>query len=305
MSECILKATELVKTFGKKNAVDHINLEITRGDICGLLGKNGAGKTTFIRLIVGLATPKSGKIELFGSTSLCKGLRKCGAVIENPVLVPHMTARQNVELQRIALGVEDKSITGELLELVGLSDTGRKKAKNFSLGMKQRLGIALALVGDPEFLFLDEPINGLDPVGIKDIRDLILKLNRELGITVMISSHIISELTKIVTRYGVISEGKMVDEFTAEELSERVRDSLKLRVDEVDKSLIVIKEELGISDAKKDYSGNVLIYGATGREKEIKEALESREITVYSISAEEGDYEKYFIELMEGGTKRV
>ena len=225
MSEYVLQTHELTKTYARKNAVDHINLKIRKGDIYGFIGKNGAGKTTTIKMIVGLSNPTSGEIELFGSTDLNEGRKRIGTVIENPALYPYLSARQNIEVQRIMKGVTDKSITDDLLEIVGLKDTGRKKAKNFSLGMKQRLAIALALVGDPEFLLLDEPINGLDPTGIKDIRELILKLNREAGITVLISSHILGELAKISTSYGVISNGVLIEQFTAEELKNNGKQS--------------------------------------------------------------------------------
>ncbi len=179
MSEYVLQTFDLTKTYARKNAVDHINLKIRKGDIYGFIGKNGAGKTTTIKMVVGLITPSSGEIELFGSDDLQKGRKKSGTVIESPAYYPYLNARQNIEVQRIMKGVKDKSITDELLTVVGLENAGRKKAKNFSLGMKQRLAIALALVGDPEFLFLDEPINGLDPAGIKDVRELVLKLSKE------------------------------------------------------------------------------------------------------------------------------
>lgn len=300
MSEYVLQTYDLTKTYSRKNAVDHINLKIRKGDIYGFIGKNGAGKTTTIKMVVGLSAPSSGEIELFGSKDLQEGRKKIGTVIENPTLYPYLSARQNIEVQRIMKGVKDKSITNELLEVVGLENTGRKKAKNFSLGMKQRLAIALALVGNPEFLFLDEPINGLDPTGIKDIRELIIKLNKEVGITIMISSHILGELSKIATCYGVISEGKLVDQFTVEELSDRVKPCIKLTVNNPEKAVTVLKEKFGISDFEVE-DNCIKIHEMLDKSVEINSALEEAEIIVQFLSRENGDYENYFIKLMEGG----
>ncbi len=304
MSEYVLQTHELTKTYARKNAVDHINLKIRKGDIYGFIGKNGAGKTTTIKMIVGLSNPTSGEIELFGSTDLNEGRKRIGTVIENPALYPYLSARQNIEVQRIMKGVTDKSITDDLLEIVGLKDTGRKKAKNFSLGMKQRLAIALALVGDPEFLLLDEPINGLDPTGIKDIRELILKLNREAGITVLISSHILGELAKISTSYGVISNGVLIEQFTAEELKNRVRDCLKITVNNPEKAVSVLKDSLGISDIQVE-GNSVRVYEMLDKSVDINSILESNDIIVQFFEKETGDYENEFIKLMEGGNKNA
>ena len=184
----VLKTSQLTKTYSSKQVVKELSMTIQQGDIYGFIGKNGAGKTTLIRMIAGLATPSSGSIELFGSSDLVKERAKIGTVIESPALFPNMTARENLITQCRIANVKDLRVVDETLELVGLSNTGKKKAKNFSLGMRQRLAIAIALIGDPEFLILDEPTNGLDPEGIKEIRDLILHLNQKKHITVLISS---------------------------------------------------------------------------------------------------------------------
>ena len=177
MSEYILETRDLTKVYSKKVAVNNVNLSIRKGDIYGFIGKNGAGKTTTIKMIAGLAHPTSGEIKLFGSGDLAEGRKKIGTIVESPAIYPYMTARQNIEVQCMMRGVEDKKVVDQLLEIVDLKDAGKKKAQKFSLGMKQRLAIALALVGSPELLLLDEPINGLDPSGIKAVRELILKLN--------------------------------------------------------------------------------------------------------------------------------
>jgi len=215
----VLQTRKLAKEYGGKKVVDNISIEVRKGEIYGFIGENGAGKTTLMRMICGLASPSEGSITLFGSSDLVSQRHRIGCTIENPALYPAMTAMENLETQRILLGVKDKNVSAKLLDTVNLGSAGKKKAKDFSLGMKQRLMIALALLGDPEFLVLDEPINGLDPIGIRKMRDLFLALNKERGITILISSHILGELEKIATRYGIISGGKMVNEFKAEELN--------------------------------------------------------------------------------------
>lgn len=217
----ILKTSHITKTYNHKPVVNDLSITIHQGDIYGFIGKNGAGKTTLIRMIAGLAAPSSGSIELFGSSNLIKERAKIGTVIEAPALFPNMTARENLIAQCHIANVKDLRAVDEILELVGLHHTGKKKTKNFSLGMRQRLAIAIALIGDPKFLILDEPTNGLDPEGIKEIRDLILHLNQEKQITVLISSHILSELSKFATRYGIIHNGSLIEEFTEEELWKR------------------------------------------------------------------------------------
>ncbi len=299
MGEYVLETESLTKTYRGKNAVDHIDLKIRKGDIYGFIGKNGAGKTTTIKMIAGLNRPTSGSVKLFGSDNLQEGRRKIGTVIENPAIYPYLSARQNIEVQRILKGVSDKSVTDDLINIVGLKNAGKKKAKNFSLGMKQRLAIALSLVGDPEFLLLDEPINGLDPTGIKDIRELILKLNKEAGITILISSHILGELAKISTAYGVISEGTMTAQFTSEELKERVKPSLTITVDDPGKTVDILENAVGIKDFEVN-ENCIHIYEMLDKSSQINAVLEQSGVVVHSLSKEQGDYENYFIKLMEG-----
>lgn len=216
----ILRTNHLTKHYGHHTAVHDLSMTIHQGDIYGFIGKNGAGKTTLIRIIAGLAAPDDGQILLFGKPDLLKGRKRIGTVIESPALYPGMTARENM-IAQCKLQNADLSQIEPILKLVGLHDTGKKKAKQFSLGMKQRLAIGLALIGNPEFLLLDEPTNGLDPEGIREIRELILKLNKDRKITVLISSHILGELSKLATRYGIIHEGRLLEEFTENELWER------------------------------------------------------------------------------------
>ncbi len=298
----VLETTGLTKTYSRKNVVNNLNMKIRKGDIYGFIGKNGAGKTTTIKMITGMISPSSGSIKLFGKEKLSDSRKKIGCIIENPAFYPYMSAHDNIEAQRLLKGVKDKSITNELLEIVGLKNVGKKKLKNFSLGMKQRLAIALALVGDPEILLLDEPINGLDPSGIKEIRELVLKLSKEAGITVLISSHILSELTKISSAYGVIKDGDLIAQFTKEELEQKVRPNLKIRVNDLEKSVEILKEvfpeiDLDIVDDE------IVIYSMTDDFRTITNVLEDSEIIIQSLSKSEGDYENYFISLMEGEIK--
>ena len=245
----ILETRSLSKHYGRFKALDGMNMHVPKGAIYGLVGKNGAGKTTLIRLICGLQEPSSGSFTLYGTENRDKAIvrarRRMGAVVETPSLYPDMTAEDNLKMQYRVLGLPSFEGIGALLSLVGLENTGRKKARNFSLGMKQRLGIAVALAGDPDFLVLDEPVNGLDPQGIIEIRELILKLNRERQISVLISSHILDELSRLATHYGFIDSGRMVKEISAEELDTVCRKCVRLVVSDV-KPLGRVLDSMGI-----------------------------------------------------------
>lgn len=247
--EYVFKANGISKKYGKYTALSDVNMEIPKGAIYGFVGKNGAGKTTLIRIMCGLQKPSSGFYELLGKTvddpDIAKARRRVGAVVEAPAIYKDMTARDNLIQQCLMLGLPDFNSVDELLSLVGLADMGKKKARNFSLGMRQRLGIAVALCGNPDFIILDEPINGLDPQGIIEIRELILKLNKERGITFLISSHILDELAKIATNYGFIDNGHIVRQMSSNELKNECRKSVRMKVTDVG-LLTKILEEKGI-----------------------------------------------------------
>lgn len=247
--ETIFSCEHLRKKYGVFTALDDLSMQIAQGAIYGFVGKNGAGKTTLIRLLCGLQRPTGGHFTLFGADSetsdLSEQRRRLGAVVESPAFLKDMTARDNLIQQYLLLGLPDFNGIDELLSLVGLKDTGKKKAGKFSLGMKQRLGIAMALCGDPDFIILDEPTNGLDPQGIIEIRELILKLNREKGITFLISSHILDELSRLATHYGFIDKGHMVRQMSAEELHRECRKSIRMKVSDT-KALARIMEGQGI-----------------------------------------------------------
>ena len=230
MAENVLVTRRLCKQYGPAIAVDHIDMRIEKGQIYGLVGKNGAGKTTLIRMIASQSVPTSGEIELFGATgkSLGRMRARTGAIVETPSFYPYLTASQNLEYYRLQRGIAVKNCVEDTLEMVGLADTKDKKFKNFSLGMKQRLGLGLAIMSQPDLLLLDEPINGLDPMGIIEFRDILLQLNADKNITILISSHILSELSNLATHYGFIEKGRMIQQISAKEISERCRECLEL-----------------------------------------------------------------------------
>ncbi len=301
--ENVLKTTNLTKTFSKKVAVKNVNMNIKKGDIYGFIGKNGAGKTTLIKMIVGLSSQTSGNIELFDSKKLNEGRRKIGTVIESPAFAPNLTAYQNMYIQWKLLGSKDKSIIKETLALVGLSSVGNKKVKKFSLGMKQRLGIAMALMGNPEFLVLDEPTNGLDPEGIVEIRHMLKKLNEEKGITMLISSHILSELAKLATRYGIINNGEIIEEFSDNELAKRCNSSLIVKVDNVKKAYEILKDELKTENFTVLNENTLEINDFTDNPGLVNSTLSKSDIIVDSISNKSIDLEEYFMQVIGGGNK--
>ena len=299
--ETVLRTQGLCKHYRRFKALDGLDMEVPKGAIYGLVGKNGAGKTTLIRVICGLQAPTAGSYSLYGTTlgeaKLNRARRRMGAVVETPSLYPDMTAEQNLKLQYRVLGLPDDGGIPELLELVGLSNTGRKKAGHFSLGMKQRLGIAIALCGDPDFLVLDEPINGLDPQGIVEMRELILKLNRERQITVLISSHILDELSKLATHYGFIDGGRMVKEVSAQELEAACRKCLRATVTDAH-ALCFVLDQLGLpyevaGDNQVDIYEQVNV-------TQLVEALQKEGCQLLSLKERDESLESYFINLVGG-----
>lgn len=292
----ILKTENLTKVYGKAKVVNAVSMHVKKGDIYGFIGKNGAGKTTFMRMITGLAEPNSGEIELFEKNDLEKQRKRIGSLIENPGIYPNMTAKDNLEIVRRSYGITDKNAVDEMLEFVGLGGTDKKKVKNFSMGMKQRLGIAISLLRNPDFLILDEPINGLDPAGIKEIRDLLLKLNQERKITILISSHILGELSKVATRYGIIREGSLIEEFAAEELDEKCRRCQKLLVDNVELAVTILEKKLQIAEYDVPEEGLLRIFEHLEESGRI-----NRELILGGVEVKESyltgqDLEAYFME---------
>ena len=290
----ILETKGLTKIYGKQAAVNEVNLHIREGQIYGLIGRNGAGKTTIMRMISGLSTPTRGDYSLFGKTGYEKGrmLRNVGVLIESPGIFPKLSAQENLKIKCMVRGIRADGYVEELLKAVGLGGVDpRKGAGSFSLGMRQRLGIALALVGEPKLVVLDEPINGLDPQGIADIREMVVRLRDERGISVMISSHILDELAKVADAYGIINEGTLLEEFTAEELMKRTGDYVIIRTSESEAVLSALKD-IGITEAEASGEGTVRVREQLDNTAAMAKAIigagaQLREIYVHNASLEE------------------
>ena len=303
MKTVVLKTYNITKKYGEQLAVDNVNMTIKKGDIYGFIGQNGAGKTTLIRLITGLIHKSGGEIELLGANEeneLNKARTMVGSLIETPSFYTNMTARENLEVSRLVRNIPGKKCIDEVLELVGLKDVEKKKVKNFSLGMRQRLGIANALMGNPKLLILDEPINGLDPMGIVEIRELLKKINKEKDMTILISSHILSELSELATTYGIISNGKLIEEITAKQLSENCRQYIDLRVDDTARAVILLERELGISDYEVLEDSNIKVFSNLDNVGEINSLLSRSGIIVESISVKGENLEEYFMNKVGG-----
>lgn len=299
--EYVLSTENLCKQYSKHLAVNNVSLHIKRGEIYGFIGRNGAGKTTFMKMACGLAMPTSGEIELFGAkgNGINMHRQRIGNLIEEPGLFPNMSGINNLKCKCYALGIYKKGYAEYLLETVGLKDAGKKKARKYSLGMKQRLGIAIALVGGPDLLILDEPINGLDPQGIAEIREMLLRLKNEKNMTIMVSSHILEELYKVADTFGIINNGKLVQELSREELSAKCNDYIEIIVNDSAKACTNI-EKLGFSDYKVMDDGSIHIYKELDRLGEINRELVISGCIVNSIKLVQENLENYFLELTGG-----
>lgn len=299
--EYVLETHALTKTYRQFRALDGLSMRIPKGAIYGFVGRNGAGKTTLIRLICGLQAPTSGSYSLYGvpygTKEIARSRMRMGAVVETPSIYLDMSAADNIREQYRVLGAPSDEGLTELLTLVGLTDTGKKAAKHFSLGMRQRLGIAIALAGNPDFLVLDEPTNGLDPQGIVETRELILKLNRERGITVLISSHILDELSRLATHYGFIDGGRMIREMSAEEVEMRCRKCVRIEVSDT-KPLARVLSGMGIEHRIVD-EAHADIY-ADVQVSSLVDALSVEHCTVYGMREQDESLESFYMNLVGG-----
>ena len=293
----ILETMNLTKIYGHKEAARDVNLHIREGQIYGLIGRNGAGKTTIMRMISGLSRPTRGSYSLFGKTGLAmqKMLKHVGVLIEQPGLYPRLSAYENLKIKCIGMGIRPSGYVEELMKTAGLENTDAKKgAGSYSLGTRQRLGIALALVGDPKLIVLDEPINGLDPQGIVEVRETLSRLRDERGITVMVSSHILDELAKVADSYGIIHEGTLLEEFSAEQLHERCGNSLILRTDNTAETLRVL-DQMNIRGAVREPDGSLRITEGMERTKEISKAIVGAGIGLEEIYLRSLSLEDYYL----------
>ncbi len=301
--EYILETHELTKIYGQKEAAKDVSLHIREGQIYGLIGRNGAGKTTIMRMISGLSTPTRGSYSLFGKSGaeMQKELKNVGVLIESPGLYPKFSAAENLKIKCLAMGINPKGYVEDLLKRVGLQDTGKKPSGSFSLGMRQRLGIGLALVGDPKIIVLDEPINGLDPQGIAEMRETLTKLRDEKGITLMISSHILDELAKVADAYGIIHEGTLLDEFSADELHRRSEQCVMIRTADNGAALKVLTEH-GIRKAAAEADGLIRVNEQLEETEKMAKAIVDAGIGLQEIYLHSVSLEDYYLGVT-GGTR--
>jgi len=303
----VIKTNNLVKKYGENIVLDNISITVNQGEIYGLVGDNGAGKTTLFRILSGQSNISNGSFELLGESSeknIMKVRKRIGTIIENPSFYPKMTIEENLEYYRLQRGIPGKKNIDKILKEVGLLEVKKKKFNNISLGMKQRLGLALALLGEPELLILDEPINGLDPSGIIEIRNLLLKLNREKNITIIISSHILSELYNIATCYGFLSKGKLVEEISLKQLNERCRSYLEINVTNPKKFSVLLEEKLGYKNYKIMPDGLIHLFEKDPINEEISRLAVENGIGLKSINEKSANLENYYLYLI-GGVKNA
>lgn len=301
--EYILKTYNLTKEFKNFSAVKSLNMSIEKGEIYGFLGQNGAGKTTTIRMIMGLVKATSGEIELFSQKASNKNrnlLQRIGSMIEYPGFYPNLTAKENLEIHRRMMGMQDKGCIVDSLKIVGIEDVKDKKVKEFSLGMKQRLGIARAILHHPEFLILDEPTNGLDPMGIKEVRELITDLCCKQGITFLISSHILSEIQQMASKIGIIHKGELLEEIAYDELQKRNRHYINVKVNDDRKASFILEQKLNIKDYVIWEKNTLRVYEKLQEASNINKMLVSDDIFVDEICLKVDSLEDYFIKLTGG-----
>lgn len=297
----ILKTHNLTKQFKKFTAVQNLNMNVKQGEIYGFLGENGAGKTTTIRMIMGLIKSTSGEIEIFSKKYSNKNkemLKRIGSMIEYPGFYPNLTAYENLDIHRRMMGVHDKGSIIDSLKITGIEDVKDKKVKEFSLGMKQRLGISRAILHHPEFLILDEPTNGLDPGGIKEIRELILDLNKNQGITFLISSHILSEIQQMATKIGIINKGTMIEEIDYEKLQMKNRQYINLIINNDKRAAIILEEKLNIRDYEIYERNTIRIYEKLNIISEMNRTMIENNIDVKEICIKSSNLEDYFLKLI-------
>ncbi|MFJ9461997.1 ABC transporter ATP-binding protein [Viridibacillus arvi] len=299
----ILKTNQLTKVFEGKEVVSGVNMHVKQGEIYGFLGPNGAGKTTIMKMITNLIKPTSGDIEIFGqklTNTSYEVLKRMGTIIEYPIFYEKLTARENLYLHCEYMGYYDKKSIDHALDLVKLNNVEDKKVKDFSLGMKQRLGIARAITTKPELLILDEPINGLDPIGIKELRELFKMLCKEYGITLLVSSHILAEMEQMADTIGVIQNGKLIKEVSMKSIKGEQTDFIEVKVQNIKKAAFILDNQLGLKNYKIVSDQTIRIYEMTATQQEISKALIMNDIEIESINKKHSSLEEYFMNLMNG-----
>ncbi|WP_160692522.1 ABC transporter ATP-binding protein [Clostridium sp. C2-6-12] len=304
----ILRTTNLSKNFKDKEVIENVNMNVKKGEIYGFLGPNGAGKTTIMKMVVNLIKPSVGEIEVFGEKLTDKSyetLKRMGSIIEYPVFYDKLTGKENLELHCEYMGYYDKSAIDKALDLVNLKGIDRKPVKEFSLGMKQRLGIARAIITKPELLILDEPINGLDPIGIKEMRDILRMLNKEYNITILISSHILGEIEQVADTIGIINNGKLVREVSMNSIREGNLEYIEVTTKDCTKAAFILENDLQISNFKIIDNTFIRIYDLKLSQKDISKALILKDVEIEAISRKNNSLEDYFLNLLNGGKANV
>lgn len=297
MSNSVISVKGISRSYKKQTVLKDVSLEVERGHICGLIGPNGAGKTTLMKILAGLILPDSGEIGFFGSSDdLDKNRDRMSFMIEQPIIANNMNARDNIEYIRLLRGYPDDRRVDEILELVGLADTGKKYAQKFSLGMKQRLGIGMALLPKPEVMVLDEPVNGLDPEGIVEVRQLIKRMQEEMGVTVLISSHLLSELSEICTDFSMITGGRLVENLSREQLLAKCRGRIALRTDSIEGTAAVLEEKLSIHDYKVIHGDEIHIYERLDEVAKISKTITDSGFIITRLAEEGQNLEEYYLE---------
>ncbi len=303
MREVVLKTNNLTKQYNKTVVLDNVNITIRKGDIYGLIGRNGAGKTTLMKLVTTLAAPTSGSFTIFDTKNendeLFDNKKRVGSLIESPAFFPNLSAYDNLKYYAIQRGIVDKTQIDKVLEAVNLTNTGKKKVKSFSLGMKQRLGIALAILNNPDFIILDEPINGLDPIGISELRDTFKRL-ADSGVTLLISSHILAELYILATRFGFIENGRLIKELTKEELDIECSKCITIRTDDAKKVSVLLEEKLGTSNYKVISKEEIRVYDYLDTPNRVSELLAENRIQINGFYESGISLEDYFKEIIRG-----
>lgn len=306
MKEHVIKAEGIVKRYGSITALSHVDITVDRGDIYGLIGDNGAGKTTFLKLLCGQIYPDSGELSLLGASNERereKVRQRTGAIVEHPGFYQNLTVEQNLEYYRIQRGIPGKQKVQETLERVGMAMYRKKKGKNLSMGMKQRLGLGIALLGEPELLILDEPINGLDPSGMKEMRNLLLELNREKGITIIVSSHILPELEQIATAYGFLGRGLVLEQISAEQLKEACEEYVSIQVQDAERYAALLEQKLHIREYQVYPDGKVRIRSGNIPMEAYGALAAQNGIGIFELKRRHMTLEEYYLELKKRGVQ--
>lgn len=300
----ILRTINLSKKYKNKEVITNVNMNVKKGEIYGFLGPNGAGKTTIMKMVVNLVKPSVGEIEIFGeklNNESYETLKRIGSIIEYPVFYDKLTGRENLEIHCEYMGYYDKGAIDKALDLVNLKGIDNKSVKDFSLGMKQRLGIARAIITKPELLILDEPINGLDPLGIKEMRDILKMLNKEYNITILISSHILGEIEQVADTIGIINNGSLVKEVSMESIKESNTEYIEIITKDCTKAAFILENDLNISNFKVIDNTLIRIYDLKLSQKDISKVLILKDIEIEAISRKNNTLEDYFLNLLNGG----